>query len=416
MQIEINEKEYCKLAIKYQGSEDVVRITRNKIVEEMMKSYDVSGFRKGKATAEAIKFSYPKEVEENLKTALAKQAFSDVMVEKNLKPFGYPQFTSTFLFDDMFKCEFDLHIQPNFELKEYKGFDLPKYHPPMTSDELAQKLLQEVRVQHGETLPFSETDRVADGDQIILTCHALLNEQELSELSFSGTMLQVGRINIPGFSDQLLGMQLDEEKQFNLKLPDDFYKSEYAAQTVSFTVKLMMGSKVVPANLDDELAKKCGMESFDQLTQQAHTLASNRVQEWEANHLNDQIARRLLENHQELQVPAWISAPEAKIMAENAKQTWDQISDNEKNTWIKNAEQAIKISLILGKIQEEMPEAQLTQEELLELTKIHLQRAGADPDKTMEKLYKNGQLTSFFARVREEYALNAIVKNCNIIE
>jgi FKBP-type peptidyl-prolyl cis-trans isomerase (trigger factor) len=144
-------------------------------------------------------------------------------------------------------------------------------------------------------------------------------------------------------------------------------------------------------------------------------MANNRVKELEKSGIIDQITKRLIAGH-DFKVPDWISVAEAQVNARNNNKDWASIQDNEKELFIKSAEDNIRLSLILDKIREDEPEAQLTQEELLKIALTNLQQHTQEPQKVFEELYKNGQLGLFLNRIKDEYTLDFLSKNCKIIE
>jgi len=153
MEIVLSDLDYCKISINYKADAETVKEKRNFVAKEMVKNYEVKGFRKGKASPEVIKLSYPKEVETHLKQEMINKAFSDAVVEKNIKPFGGPSLETATLNGNTFECALTVHTLPEFELKDYKGFDIPKHDTGTTVDDLAQQILQELRVEHAPISP-----------------------------------------------------------------------------------------------------------------------------------------------------------------------------------------------------------------------------------------------------------------------
>lgn len=426
--IDIQEVDYCKILVKYESDGDTVRSKKTEVIDKF-KGQKVPGFRPGHATTDAIKQHYRKEINEALKQELADDAVHNVIFEKNIKPFGRPTFSYVNLEESYlvspngesaipkFRCEFSLHVQPEFELKAYKEFDIPKSAGIMSAEELTQKMLQELRTKQGDTVPYGADDFVQMGDTIILDFDTTLDGVPVASLTGAGEILNVGRINIPGFNESLLGMKPEESREFDLNMPDTYSREgdSLAGKTLHFKVKISTGSKTVPAPLNDDLAKKLGLENFESLLTNARATASNRVNELENNHYMDQISRRIIEAH-DFRIPSWIASSEAQINARNAGQDWDSISDEQKEKFIDMAEKSVKLSLVLIKIRESEPDAQLSDEEVFELAKKNLAKYSPDPDKVLQEIYKNGHLPLFFNRIRDEHTLSFIQKTCNIIE
>jgi trigger factor len=421
MEIDITETEYCKQTVKYQASTEAVKEKKDFVAREMAKTYEVKGFRKGKASPEVIRLSYPRELEAHLKQEMLNKAFSDTVTEKNIKPFGGPQIISSTIEGNNFDCEFSVHTLPEFELKEYKGFDIPKHNTGTSIEELSQQILQELRTEHATSTPYEEADFVQLTDSIVVQYDSFLKDdpvetrQPIAKLSSEGTILEVGRINVKGFDDALLGMKPGEEREFSLTTPDKDFDPEYLSKELTFKVKLIGGSKKTPAGLDDQLAQKIGLENFAALETQVTGVAGAKIQGMENGHYQDQIGRRLIANH-DFKIPDWISIPEAKVQAQMAKKVWDDLTEEERAKQIKEAEDGIKLSLVLGKIQDEEPEAQLTDEEMLEMGRKNIGQYTQDADKVMQDIYAKGQMSMFLSRIKDENTLNFILRNCNIIE
>ncbi len=210
-------------------------------------------------------------------------------------------------------------------------------------------------------------------------------------------------------------MKPGEEREFTLTTPEKEFDPDYLNKELTFKVKLMGGSKKVPAALDDELAQRIGLANFAALTTQVQGVAGAKIQGMENGHYQDQIGRRLVANH-DFKIPEWIAIPEAKVQAKMAKKDWEALSDEEKAKQIKDAEDGIKLSLVLGKVQDNEPEAQLTDEEMINMGKKNIAQYTQDPDKVMQDIYQKGQMSMFLSRIKDEFTLNFILRNCNIIE
>jgi trigger factor len=415
MNIELNEKEYCKLFVKCEADAEAISKKRADIVKKF-KSYRIPGFRPGYASTDAINFHFKDQIDNSLKNELYDDAFHNVIAEKNIKPFGRPTYISAVIDNNKFICEFSIDKHPDFELKEYKDFDLPKYVNPLSSEELAQRIIQELRNKHGNTVPYSENDFVQTGDNIIIDRKGFAEDgSEIEAFSADGEILNVGRINIPEFSENMLGMQIGDVREFNLNIPQDYNNAILAGKTVKAQIKLNMGSKTEPAALDNDFAKKIGLDTIEELLQNAHSTADLRVTELSKIHNMDQISRRLIANH-DFKIPDLIALEEAKATTKNLNKDWDTLSDVDKALAISQAADSIKLSLILSKVIDNEPDAQLTDEEVLKTVRDNLTKYSTEPDKVLAEIFKNGHLPLLFSRVRDEAALEFIIKNCKIVE
>lgn len=415
MQIEVEEIEYCKLNVHYEVGSEEIESTRNKIVD-LFKKAPVPGFRAGKATPEAIKNHYKNQINESLKRALAEEAFHNTIFEKSLKPFGAPQFQGMILNGGKFTCDFKLAVHPTFTLGEYKGLEVPK--PAIkTVNEVSEEILQQLREQHGTQVPYTDTDFVQTNDSIIVNYEGFSDESnKIEALSAVGEMLKVGASSIKEFDDNLLGMKIGDVRTFYIKVPEDGLPS-VSGKDIKFIVTLVSGSKIESAGLDDEFAKKLGKETFEELHGVVMQAATGRVELQRKQAIVTQLSAKLVANH-DFKIPDWLALPEAQYIAQTAKLHWDVLPDVDKERFLNMGVNNAKISLILDKIRDEEPDAQLSDQEVIDLLKTSFARSNPErnPDDLLSELNQNGYLQSLFVRVRDEHVLGFLADNAKIIE
>jgi trigger factor len=414
MQTTVSEIEYCKLNFHCETNDaDIISEKRSEIVSKF-KNYKVPGFRPGRATSDAIKFNYGKQIKDGLVQELANDAYNNAIAEKKLKPFGQPQFTSYELTGERFVCDFTTYVAPTFELGKYKEFEIPKQHQTKTSDELAQKTLQELRIKFGETVPFTDNQFVQMEDNVVLTYSATVDGEKIERLTAENEMCRVGTTPLPGFDDQLLGMKQGENKSFAIIMPKEL-NDHLASKEIKFDVKVVLGAKITPAPLDDALAKKIGVANIQEMMNAAAVVGANKIKEEEDTHYANQISSRLVEAH-DFRVPSWLTSAEAKFAAQRNGVSWDTMTDFEKEQYVSGAEKSIKLSLVLNRIREDMPTAQLTEEESFKMLKDNFAKVSTEPEKAIEQAYNNGQLQILLNRIRDDYTISAIKETCIIVE
>lgn len=413
MEIQVNEKEYCKLEVHYEADKDQIDNKRVEVLS-LFKKAPVPGFREGKANIEVIKIKYKKQIEESLKRALAEEAFHNTMFEKNIKPLGQPDFSTMLLQGNKFSCDFSINKRPDFELGQYKNLVVPKPPREHTADSLAEKMLEELRVQYGEMIPYGDGDFVQEGDKLIVSYSAFLDGVKQDDLSTDGEMINVGANPLKEFDQNLLGMKIGETREFSILVPDSGLPS-YRGKTISFTANVSVGSKINKMPLDDSLAKKVGKDTFQELRSFAVGLASSRLEESDRAHLAKQIGGQLVEAHA-FTVPHWLTLSEAQYLAANSKREWDTLPDPDKETFLEMAAKNVKLALILDRIRENEPEAQLSDQELIEMIKQNIAKSNNNIDEVLQNMNKSGYLPVLVARLRDETTLDFLLKSVTQVE
>jgi trigger factor len=415
MKIEVTELEPCKLSIHYEANFMEIGDKRAE-VEQHFKKAPVPGFREGKAQMEHIRVHYRQQIDDAVKRALAEDAFHNTLFEKKLRPHGPPRFNSLFLDGGKFNCDFEILTKPDFELPQWKDLEIPKPAPIATVEELSNQMLQELRVRLGEVVPFSDTDFVQMGDNVILDYEGTIDGQKVETMCATGEMVTMGKGPLQAFDTNLLGMTLGETREFDFTAPEGGLPS-LSGKTIHFKVTLNMGSKVVPCGLDDELAKKMGKANFDDLQQYVSQAAFARVANADKMNVHEAVAKKLVDGAK-IDVPNWMSLSEAQYLAYQSQLDWSIIPDVDKERLIEVATQNVKLTLILDKIRETAPEAQLTDQEVFEIIKQNLAQTKMPQslDEVIQQMNKTGYLQILFQRIRDEFTMDQITKTVKLIE
>lgn len=415
MQIEVTELEPCRLSVHYEANFLEISDKRAE-VETAFKKAPVPGFRPGKVTPEAIRVHYRQQIDDSLKRALAEDAFHNTLFEKKLRPHGAPRFNSLLLDGGKFTCEFEILTKPDFELSSWKDMEIPKPHGEANATELAEKMMQELRVRLGDVTPYNDTDFVQAGDNVIIDYVGTVDGEKVDSLVAEGEMVTIGNSPLAAFDNNLLGMSMGETREFDFVAPEQGLPS-MAGKTIHFKVTLNMGSKTMPCALDDEMAKKMGKNNFAELQETVNQAAFARSASMNKMAIHETVAKKLIASV-EMQVPRWMSLSEAQYLSHQSQLDWNVMPDSDKERMIEMAEQNVKLSLVLDKIREAEPDAQLTDQEVFEIIKQNLAQTKVTQslDEVIQQMNKTGYLQILFSRIRDENTMDYVVKTVKLID
>ena len=150
---------------------------------------------------------------------------------------------------------FTLKVQtmPVPVLGEYKGLEVPKRAVEITDDQVSAQLamLQERLA----SLQPVEDRAVQTGDFVLMDLAGSRDGEPIEGAQGKDQMYEVGRGNlIPGFEEEIVGVNAGEEKSFDIVFPEDYHAEELAGQPATFTVSVKeIKEKIVP-ELDDAFA------------------------------------------------------------------------------------------------------------------------------------------------------------------
>lgn len=415
MQIEVNELEACKLSVHYEANALEIMDKRAE-VQNAFKKAPVPGFRAGKPIPmDAIKMHYRQQIEESLKRALAEDAFHNTLFEKKLRPHGAPKFNSLLLEGGKFTCDFEIYTKPDFELAPFQEMEVVKPRGELQANEVAEQMMQELRVRLGDVAPYSDTDVVQNSDNIIIDYEGSIDGAKVDNLCASGEMVTIGNNQITDFDPNLIGMISGETREFDIHVSENSLPS-IAGKTVHFKVTLVTGAKTTPCPLNDELATKMGKKDFAELREQVQAAAEARVANSAKMLLHDAVAKRLVADNT-INVPNWMSLSEARYLAHQSQLDWDTSIDADKEKFLEMAVKNVKLSLILDAIREKDVESQLSDQEVFEIIKKNLAQTKIQKplDEVIQEMNRTGYLQILFSRIRDEHTMDFIVKSVKVI-
>lgn len=414
MQIEVKELEPHILEVSYSSGVQEVLDKKGEVLNAF-KLAPIPGFRKGKAPLDVINRHYKKQVDDSLKKALLEDAFHNTLFEKKIRAHGAPKFNKADLVGNSFTCEFEMHSKPDFTLMNFEELEVVKPHFSESISQITEKMLQEMRVRKGNNEPFSETDRAVLGDNVMLDYQGTCDGEVMETLCAEGELLTLGKSAVKEFDEGVIGMGLGETKTFNIVVGDNSFPS-VSGKTVTFTVTLTMGSKNIPAPLDDTLAKSFGKENFEELRAAVAASATVQAANKQKELLHHAINNKLIAGH-DFKVPDWMSSSEAQYLAQQSKVNWEALPKEDKEKLLKLATDNTKLALVLEKVREEEPLANLSDHEVFEIVKANVAKTNVQSlDDTIKKMQASGYLQILFSRIRDEHAMDFIADKVKVIE
>ena len=226
-------------------------------------SISIPGFRKGKAPRAVIEGMYGHEVfYQDAMDELAPSAYEFGLKESGLHVVGTPSVKDLNVSDERTVCySFLVSLYPEVTLGQYKGLEAVKTEPVVTDEEVEAEL-SAARKRNARMIDID--DRPAQmGDTANIDFDGFLNGERFDGGKAEGYSLELGSNSfVPGFEEQVVGMQIGEEKDLNITFPTE-YTPELAGKDVVFKVKLNSLTMPELPELDDEFAKD--VSEFDTL-------------------------------------------------------------------------------------------------------------------------------------------------------
>ena len=235
-----------------------------KVYFKSAKYFNIPGFRKGKAPMQIVEKYYGKEIfYEDAFNEVAQEALEEAIKENKLEVVSRPDIEVTQIEkgkDLIFTAV--MQTKPEANLGKYKGIEIKKIEYNVSDKDIEHELghMQE----HNARLISIEDRPVETGDIATIDFEGFVDGKAFEGGKAEGHELEIGSNTfIPGFEDQVIGMNIDEEKEIKVKFPDEYFSKDLAGKEAMFKVKVHEIKKKELPELDDEFAKD--VSEFDTL-------------------------------------------------------------------------------------------------------------------------------------------------------
>ena len=302
--VENGENQQVTLAIEVEAAE--VNKAVDQACKRLANRVSIPGFRKGKAPRMIVERHVGKDaVLQEAFDIVAPKALSKAFDEQKIDPVTRPSVDIETLEegkDLVFKAT--VTPRPEVKLGDYKGLNVPKNEVNIT-DEDVEKQLKTFQDRQGKLVDAPEGAEVKDGDFTTLDFKGFVDGEAFDGGEGKDYPLQIGSNSfIPGFEDQLVGAKIGEERDVNVKFPEEYHAKELAGKDATFKCTIRsIKTKELPA-IDDELAKK--VSKFETLDELKADIRKNLEENAERTAENDQksAAIEMATNNITVDIPA----------------------------------------------------------------------------------------------------------------
>ena len=302
--VENGENQQVTLTIEVEAAE--VNKAVDQACKRLANRVSIPGFRKGKAPRMIVERHVGKDaVLQEAFDIVAPKALSKAFDEQKIDPVTRPSVDIETLEegkDLVFKAT--VTPRPEVKLGDYKGLNVPKNEVNIT-DEDVEKQLKTFQDRQGKLVDAPEGAEVKDGDFTTLDFKGFVDGEAFDGGEGKDYPLQIGSNSfIPGFEDQLVGAKIGEERDVNVKFPEEYHAKELAGKDATFKCTLRsIKTKELPA-IDDELAKK--VSKFEPLDELKADIRKNLEENAERTAENDQksAAIEMATNNITVDIPA----------------------------------------------------------------------------------------------------------------
>lgn len=435
MNITIERQEKCLATLRVEVPSATVNAEKSKILASYAKQAKIPGFRPGKAPLAVIEKRFQNDIKEEIESRLINQSLQESLKKENLKvlDFGNPNNLS-FTQDGGFRYDTVLTLAPEITLPEYKGIAVTVPSNEVSEDDLNTQI-DGLRQRFADFTDI-EGRSAALEDFCVIDFTSSLDGEPLEQALGRPAGYLGGREGfwvrmqddsfLPGFADQLVGLNVGDTKDVSITIPDDFPLEAIRQKDIVFHVTIKeLKSQVLPELNDEFAVKLMGPEKTIDDLKAAITdgMKTNKQKEIDDMKINQMIAH--FDQAVEFEIPETLLQAETQNQADALVQSAAQSGMNDEeitsqreallDTAAAQAKTNIKTNFILQEIAEK-ENIVVNDNELVQHLLGIAQKRKEDPSKFIKSLQRNGQIPGVRNSLLINKALDFLLEHASVTE
>lgn len=309
VQVEKLEHNMVRLTIEVEAAE--FDAATKKAYNKKKGTFSLPGFRKGKVPMKVIERAYGTGIfYEDAANDIMPKAYEEAVKESGLEIVSQPEIDVTQIGKgEAFIFTAEVAVRPEVTLGEYKGLEVDKVPTDITDEEVETELK---KAQEQNAREVKVEDRaVKEGDVITLDYAGTIDGVPFDGGTATSQTLEIGSHSfVDTFEDQLVGMNIGDEKDVEVTFPEEYHSAEVAGKPAIFHVKVLGITQKELPDIDDDFAQDTTeFDSLDEYKEDIRKKLKLAKEEQAKNTMSNQLIDKVIEG-------AEMDIPEAMIEAQ----------------------------------------------------------------------------------------------------
>ena len=247
-------------------------------LKEVAPQMKLKGFRPGKVPMSHVKKTFGRDLMGEIVNEALNSSSQKALDDAKVRPAAPAEMKLTSDMDKVIAGQEDLayemalEVMPDFTPTDVKKLKLARPTYEATDADLDEALTELAGQAKSYADKKGKTVKAADGDEVTIDFLGKLDGEPFEGGSAEDTQLGIGSNRfIPGFEEQLKGAKVGDETVLNVTFPEDYQAAHLAGKAVTFDVKVKAIKAEAPAVVDEDFAKRIGIESLDKLKELLRT-------------------------------------------------------------------------------------------------------------------------------------------------
>jgi len=400
-------------------------------IKEMQPQVKLKGFRPGKVPAAHIRKMFGQSIMNDVVQDVVAETTQQTMTDNKIRPAGQPKIELRANGEDVTKGNADLEYTLSVEtIPEFEPIDPAKLKLTRLTCEVdakdVDKQLGELAKGQQTFKKKAKTAKAKKDDAVLINFIGRVDGEAFDGGAMDGHQLVLGSGTfIPGFEDQLIGTKAGDKLDVKVTFPEDYQVDTLAGQEAVFETEVLEVQGGAPAEIDDELAKKFGMDDLKALKEAISKQAEGELEMQSRMKLKRAILDELDKKHSFELPPNMVEAEFSNIWAQVEKEKEAGQLDEEdtkksdkklKADYKKIAERRVRLGLVLAEIGTKV-DVQISNEELQQAVVAEARQYPGQEQQVVEFYQKNPDaITQLRAPIYEEKVVDHIIETAKVTD
>jgi len=400
-------------------------------IKEMQPQVKLKGFRPGKVPASHIRKMFGQSIMNDVVQDVVAETTQKALEDNKIRPAGQPKIDLRANGEDVTKGKADLEYTLSVEtIPEFEPVDPAKLKFTRLSCEADEKEVDEQlkKLAEGQQTfkKKAKTAKAKKDDAVLINFTGRIDGEAFDGGAMEGHQLVLGSGTfIPGFEDQLIGAKAGDKLDVTVSFPEDYQAADLAGKEAVFETEVLEVQGGAPAEVDDEFAKKFGMEDLKALREAVSKQAEGELEMQSRMKLKRSILDELDKKHSFELPPNMVEAEFSNIWAQVEKEKEAGQLDEEdakksekklKADYKKIAERRVRLGLVLAEMGTKV-DIQISNEELQQAMIAEARNYPGQEQQVLEFYQKNPDaITQLRAPIYEEKVIDHIVETAKITD
>ncbi len=386
----------------------------------------LKGFRPGKVPVSHLRRLFGRSAMAEIVQSVLTEVARDTLEERGEKAAMSPDFklpedqaetNQVLLGKSDLTYTMSLDVLPEIKLVDFKTIDVVRQTAEVGDGDIDKRLNDLAESTRGYT---TKSGKAADGDQLTISYAGTIDGEAFEGGTDDNAVVRIGDGRfIPGFAEQLVGLETGDTKTIDVTFPDDYGAKHLAGKAAQFAIEVKAVAAPEDLVIDDALAERLGMESLEALKKALGDQIKSEYTQAARQKVKRQLLDKLDSAHafdlpiglvdQEFDT-IWRQVSEEMASSGTTFENEDTTEDAARDDYRKIAERRVRLGLVMSEIGE-TNKIEVTEEEVQRALAAQLRQFPGQEQQLID-YYRNNPdaLASLRAPVFEEKVVDYLLE------